>query len=300
MPGVDKQERPALESTSTLDTLSQTNALQLEEEGTCDCEMDTECKSDPNLETRGGVGDSERLEFMNDDGTDQMGTGVTEMETDNTRNDEGALCTDLGEQKESTKTDVETSDHIDSSTCDSDKKNPVPASEMWKPKQQPTLLTMFAANSAAAQKQLNQQKSLDQDNSTTKLAPSTSSFSSTPLPTPGPSLAALDEFLLENDNKMSVDVPVIPAKPLTPMERFQQRLLKHMSTSSTPSSSQQPMRRERESAETGEVEKGKSTLVPEDIITKLKDKPGTFSFSGSPLFRTPLGQLSVLIKGGVR
>jgi hypothetical protein len=260
--------------------------------------MDTESQSDPNLETHGGVDDNERLEFMNDDSskgtTDQMVTGVTEMETDDTRNDEGALCTDLGEQKESTKTDAETSDHIDSSTCDSDKKNPVPASETRKPKQQPTLLTMFAANSAAAQ-QLKQQKSLEeQEDSTTKLTPSTFS---TPLPTPGPSLTALDEFLLENDNKMSVDAPVIPAKPLTPMERFQQRLMKHMSTSSISSSSQQPVKRERESAETGEEEKGKSTLVPEDIITKLKDKPGEFYF---PLFRTPLGQLSVLMKGGVR
>ena len=301
MAGITKQEKSASESTSTLDTyLSQTNAL--EEENVCACEMDTESKSDPNIETHGGVDEGERLEFEDDDnskGTDQMVTGVTEMETGDNSNIEGTLCTDLGEQKESTKIDTETSGHLDSSTRDSDKKNPVPASEMRKTRQQPTLLTMFAANSAAATaaaQQLKQQKSLEKQDSTTtttKLPPSTSS--STPLPTSAPSLAALDDFLLENDNKMTVDVPVIPSKPLTPMERFQQRLMKHMSVSS--SSSSQPVRRERESAATREGEDGKSILVPEDIITKLKDKPGGFYFSRSPPFLTPLGQLSVLIKG---
>ena len=296
MTGITKQEKSTPESTSTLDMyLSQTNAL--EEENTCACEMDTESKSDPNIETHGCVDEGERLEFEDDDnskGTDQMATGVTEMETGDNNNIEGTLCTDLGEQKESTKIDTEKSDHLDSLTRDSDKKNLVPASEMRKTRQQPTLLTMFAANSAAAQ-QLKQQKSLKKQESTTttKLAPSTSS--STPLPTPAPSLVALDEFLLENDDKMTVDVPVIPSKPLTPMERFQQRLMKHMSVSS--SSSSQPVRRERESAATREGDDGKSILVPEDVITKLKDKPGEFYFSRSPLFLTPLGQLSIMIKG---
>ena len=243
--------------------------------------MDTESKSDPNIETHGGMDEGERLEFEDDDdskGTDQMATGVTEMETGDNGNIEGTLCTDLGEQRESTKIGAETSDHLDSSTRDSDKKNPVPASEMRKTRQQPTLLTMFAANTAAAAaQQLKQQKSLEKQDSTTttKLTPSTSS---TPLPTPAPSLAALDDFLLENDDKMTVDVPVIPSKPLTPMERFQQRLMKHMSVSSL-SSSSQPVRRERESAATREGEDGKSTLVPEDVITKLKDKPGGFYFT---------------------
>ena len=284
--GITKQDKTAPESTSTLDFLSQTNAL--EEENTCACEMDTESKSDPNLVTHGGVDEDERLEFENDNGSkgaDQVVTGVTEMETDDNSNIEGALCADLGEQKGSTKIDAEMSDHLDSSTRDYDKKNPAPACEMRKTRQQPTLLTMFAANSAAAQ-QLKQQKSLEKQDSTTTTKP-TPSTSSTPLPTPAPSLAALDDFLLENDNKMTVDVPVIPAKPLTPMERFQQRLMKHMSSSS------QPVRRERESAATREEEDGKNTLVPEEIITKLKDKPGEFYFSRNPPFCTPLGQLSV-------
>lgn len=262
MPGVTtKQEKPTPESTSTLDTHSQTNAV--EEVTTCACGMDIESKSDSNLETC-GVDEDERLVSENGDsseGTDQMMTRVAEMETgDNSRN-EGALCADLGEQKEGIETNAETNDRLDLPTCDLDKK----PGETRKTRQQPTLLTMFAANNAA--QQLKQQKSLGEA-STTNITPS----ASTPLPTPAPSLTALDEFMLENDDKMTVDAPVIPVKPLTPMERFQQRLMKHMSATSS-----QPVRssREKKSTGTGE-EEGESSLIPEDVITKLKDKPGGF------------------------
>ena len=267
-----EEDKPSLESASTLDTLSLTNAR--EEESTRICGMDTESKSDStsDLEACGGGGDggvdeNERLEFEDGDnstkGMDQTMDGVTEAETGNNGNNEGMVhvCTDMGDQKESRKVNTEPSDHLDLSTCDSDDKNPVPAREMRKTKQQPTLLTMFAANSAAAQQQ-KQQKSLELEEKITPPA------SSTPLPTPAPSLTALDEFLLENDNKMMVDVPVIPAKPLTPMEKFQQRLMKHMSAPLS-----QPVRKEKKSTETGE-EGGESALIPEDVITKLKDKPG--------------------------
>lgn len=262
MPNITVQEKPTSESTSVADTCA-LNLTTAVEENTYDSGMDIENKSEPNLETH-NEDDNERLEFESNDSskeTDQMMAGVTEMETGGGDNNEGAPCSDLGDQKESIKTDAETSDHLDVPTCDSDKKS-VPACEMRKSRQQPTLLTMFAANTAA--QQLKQQKSLEEV-STTKNAPPTS----TPLPTPAPSLTGLDEFLLENDNKLTVDVPVIPPKPLTPMERFQQRLMKHMSASSS-----QPARREKKLSEAGGEEEGEESLVPEDVITKLKDKPG--------------------------
>lgn len=259
MPGSTEQENPTSESTSVhvADTLSLTSAV---EENTCASGMDIENKFGSNLETC-DADDNERLEFEKNENskeTDHMVAGVTEMEIDDDGNNEGVLCSDSEDQKE---TDTKTSDHLDLPTRDSDDKKSVPASEMRKPRQQPTLLTMFAANTAA--QQLKQQKSLEED-STTKTAPPTC----TPLPTPAPSLTDLDEFLLENDDKLTVDVPVIPAKPLTPMEKFQQRLMKHMSASSS-----QPVKKEKKSTETG-GEDGEESLVPEDVITKLKDKPG--------------------------
>ena len=278
----DGVTNPTLESTSDMGTVSPTTAV--EEESTCTYGMDIESKSDSNLEN-GGVDEDERLVSENGDsseGMDQMVMGVADMETGDNSNKEGALCADLGEQKESIKTNAETNDHLDLPTCDLDKK----PGETRKTRQQPTLLTMFAANNAA--QQLKQQKSLGED-STTKIAPSTS----TPLPTPAPSLTALDEFLLENNDKMTVDVPVIPVKLLTPMERFQQRLMKHMSASSS-----QPVRSSREKTSTGTgEEEGESSLVPEDVITKLKDKPGGFM---NDSYRHKYDGLSFFTLGAVR
>ena len=131
-------------------------------------------------------------------------------------------------------------------------------------KQQPTLLTLFASN-AAQQKDKEKQKSLKNDDFKSSTAP---------LPTPGPSLSNMDDFLLENEDKLTVDVPVIPVKPLTPMERFQQRLMKHMSTSSQPVTLSSTEGHVGKEVEKEGGEKGGGVLVPDEVITKLKDKPG--------------------------
>ena len=145
------------------------------------------------------------------------------------------------------------------------KLSPPSLGEARQKKQQPTLLTLFASN-AAQQKDKEKQKSLKKDDFKSSTAP---------LPAPGPSLSNMDDFLLENEDKLTVDVPVIPVKPLTPMERFQQRLMKHMSTSSQPvtlSSTEGRVGKEEVEKEGGE--KGGGVLVPDEVITKLKDKPG--------------------------
>ena len=225
------------------------------EENTCahDHELHTEasCKSDSNLEMD-GADENEKLGVEKEESckeTDLTVTQVTEMEGTDRNNASDNEGEPSGDQKD---IDAETSNKNDSPKRDSDKK-PMPVNEMSKKKQQPTLLTMFAANNAAQLKQ----KLLEES-------------TPTPLPLPAPSLTGLDEFLLENDEKLTVDVPVVPAKPLTPMERFQQRLMKHVSASS------QPVRKEKKSTETEEGENGESVLVPEEVITKLKDKPGKF------------------------
>ena len=144
-----------------------------------------------------------------------------------------------------------------------------------KQRHQRTLLTLFASNAAANGKmQEDQQKSHERVAKSSSIAPSPQLSSTAPA---GPALSSMDDFLLENDAKLTVDVPVIPAKPLTPMEKFQQRLMKHMTTSS------QPVRKEkRPSTETNadvSGDKEGSTLIPEEIMAKLKDKPGKLTYT---------------------
>ena len=256
--GIAEQNTPTPESTTCLDT-----SLRCPVEGDAgDASMDAENVPNSNLET-GDVDENERLESANNSsaGTDQVVTGDLEMEAID-GNNEGALCSNSGDQREGLSTsgiDAETSGNLDLPTRGSDK-GPTPASVTRKKRQQPTLLTMFAANKAA--QQLKQQKRSLEGSTTKTIQPVV-----TPLQTPGPSLTGLDEFLLENGDKLTVDVPVIPAKPLTPMEKFQQRLMKHVSASS------QLVKREKKSIKTGE-ENGENCLVPENLIEKLKDKPG--------------------------
>ena len=136
-------------------------------------------------------------------------------------------------------------------------KRPAPGEAKKQRHQQPTLLTLFASNAAEQR-----QKSLEEDESRI--------IATTPAP-PTPSLSCMDEFLLESDDKLTVDVPDSPPKPLTPMERFQHRLIKHMNTSLHPARKEKrPAKTKEESGE----ETGMRPLVPEEVITKLKDKPG--------------------------
>ena len=141
-----------------------------------------------------------------------------------------------------------------------------------KQRSQPTLLSLFAASNAAKQERQKQEQQSPEkeESSNTPSAP--------PTVTPGPSLSSVDDFLLESDDKLSVDAPVVPTRPLTPMEQFQRRLLKHMScsTQSVKTESKVSLTLPDASKVDGEEKGTASSLVPEEVISKLKYKPGEF------------------------
>lgn len=82
------------------------------------------------------------------------------------------------------------------------------------------------------------------------------------IPTVTPQLSSLDEFLLERDEKLSVEPK--PESKLTPLERFQKRFTKHAMSSQ---SSKLKVKVE------ADVE-DRTPLVSEELIAKLVDKPG--------------------------
>ena len=81
------------------------------------------------------------------------------------------------------------------------------------------------------------------------------------LPEVKPQLSSMDEFLLEKDEALTVELE--PKRVLTPLEKFQQRFTQH-ATSSQP-------KVEVEAKSKGEE---KTSLVPKELVNKLVGKPG--------------------------
>ena len=151
-----------------------------------------------------------------------------------------------------------------------------------KQRSQPTLLSLFAATNAAEQKRQKQEQLSpeEEESSNTPSAP--------PTVTPGPSLSSVDDFLLESDDKLSVDAPVVPTRPLTPMEQFQRRLLKHMSCSTQPVKTESKVSSTLpDASKVDDGEKGTAnSLVPEEVISKLKYKPGEFRLPNCDILKS--------------
>lgn len=258
---------------------------QPSENGSCDQETGIESELDANVDKH--VSDkSEALEVANVDNTietNQSASKTVTVETvacntDGNECEREVQCTHM-DDLEQTKPDNAVVCNIEvgggSAMLGRDKKLPsAPLAEgetKKKRRHQPTLLSLFASSNAAEKKL--KHSSLEKDRSSESPTDRTPA-NLVPEPTKGPcpSLSNIDDFLLESDDTLTVVVPINPAKPLTPMERFQQRLMKHMTSTST-----QPTRKENRSSveeKEEEPEKGVNVLIPDDVITKLKDKPG--------------------------
>lgn len=112
---------------------------------------------------------------------------------------------------------------------------------------------------------------------------------------PAPTLSSVDEFLLAGEDEVTFGVKV---RELTPLEKFQQKVIEQMSSSQQQSGgvggegmvTREEQTGEGESVVEGEggekVRKntsGPSQLIPENTILKLKDKPGEHMIAKYPL-----------------
>ena len=257
---------------------------QPSENGSCDQEMGIESELDANLDKNISE-KSEALELADVNNiieTNQPASETVAVETvtcdaGGNECEREVQCTNMDDQEQAKLNTTEAhiiEERVESAMIGRDKKSPSPplggGEKKKNRRHQPTLLSLFASSNATEQKlkqcSLEKEKSCE---STTDDTPGTLVPELTK--GQGPSLSNIDDFLLDRDDGLTVEVPINLAKPLTPMERFQQRLMKHMSTST------QPTRNEKRSSskekEEG-AEKGVTELIPDDLMTKLKDKPG--------------------------
>ena len=93
-------------------------------------------------------------------------------------------------------------------------------------------------------------------------------------PLPNPQLSSLDDFLFEKDDKLTAEVSVKPERKLTPLEKFQQRLDKHLTVP-------HPVVKVKVEKGQGSLEEddvSTTPLVSEELAAKLVDQPGEFMF----------------------
>lgn len=96
-------------------------------------------------------------------------------------------------------------------------------------------------------------------------------------PLSNPQLSSLDDFLFEKDDKLTVEVSVKPERDLTPLERFQQRLDKHLVVPH-PSSKVKVEKGQALLERSKEEDCSMTPLVPEELAAKLVDQPGEYKY----------------------
>ena len=129
-------------------------------------------------------------------------------------------------------------------------------------------------------------------------------------PPPAPTLSSVDEFLLAGEDEVTFGVEV---RELTPLERFQQKVIEQMSCSQRQSggvgregmvtgeegTGEGEKVVEREGGEKVKNVSSPSQLIPENTILKLKDKPGEHMVAKYPLQLCKLSVCCVL-PGAIR
>ena len=103
---------------------------------------------------------------------------------------------------------------------------------------------------------------------------------------PAPKLSSVEDFILNEANDLAGSV--VEGRELTPLERFQQKLMQQMTPSQPPNEREKGGGRvsvvmveggeeevgEEEGGKMGESEVTPKPLISDDVILKLKDKPG--------------------------
>lgn len=119
-----------------------------------------------------------------------------------------------------------------------------PKPETHRPIKQTTITSLFATKS-----------SVETDPPTREhTPPSSAPLSNTP------QLTSMDDFLLERDEELTIELKL--ERKFTPLEQFQQRFTQHASTKSQ--TNKMTVKKESKGDE----------LVPEEIMSKVGDKPG--------------------------
>ena len=115
---------------------------------------------------------------------------------------------------------------------------------------------------------------------TSKLQPPQTGLQSCALPPPlAPKLSSADDFLLESDDALMVEVPA-SQRQVSGVEQLQQRFVQH-TQSLRPKMKNLTQQQQQQGKEEGENDggggggsRGKCPLVPEEVVSQLMNKPG--------------------------
>lgn len=115
---------------------------------------------------------------------------------------------------------------------------------------------------------------------TSKLQPPRTGLQSCALPPPlAPKLSSADDFLLESDDALTVEVPA-SQRQVSGVEQLQQRFVQH-TQSLRPKMKSLTQQQQQQGKEEGENDggggggsKGTHPLVPEEVVSQLMNKPG--------------------------